>query len=100
MLSKGARLHGAPDDVDEAVAVRLRRQELLYRPGKSFHLVVGEAVLWSEAAAPRDVMTAQLDRLVAATTLAPKVKFGIVPFAAQWPIFLELKLTRPDEIQI
>jgi transcriptional regulator with XRE-family HTH domain len=117
MLAKGARLHGAPDDVDEAVAVRLKRQELLYRPGKTFHLVIAEAVLHSEAAAPREVMNAQLDRLVAATTLGPNVRFGIIPFGAQWPVFLdhgfwiidddyvivetvaaELRLTRPEEV--
>lgn len=118
MLAKGARLHGAPDDVQDAVAVRMKRQELLYRPGKQYHLLAAEAVLWSEAAAPREVMTAQLDRLVAATTLGPNVRFGIIPFTAQWPIFLdhgfwiidddyvivetmaaELRLTRPDEVQ-
>jgi transcriptional regulator with XRE-family HTH domain len=117
MLAKGARLHGAPDDVDEAVAVRMRRQELLYRPGKTFHLVVSEAVLRSGAAAPLEVMTAQLDRLVAATALGPSVRFGVIPFEVQWPVFLdhgfwifddefvlvetlaaELRLTRPDEV--
>jgi len=117
MLSKGARLHGAPDDVDEAVAVRMRRQELLYRPGKQYHFLATENVLWSEAAAPREVMTAQLDRLVVATTLGPNVKFGIIPFTAQWPVFLdhgfwiidnnyvivetlaaEIRLTQPGEI--
>jgi transcriptional regulator with XRE-family HTH domain len=119
MLTKGARLHGAPDDVDEAVAIRMRRQELLYRPGKTFHLVVSEAVLRSGAAAPLDVMTAQLDRLVAATALGPGVRFGVIPFEEQWPVFLdhgfwifdddlvlvetlaaELRLTRPDEVEI
>jgi len=119
MLAKGARLHGAPDDVDEAVAVRMRRQELLYRPGKSFHFVVGEAVLRSGAAAPRTAMVAQLDRLVAATTLGPDVRFGVIPFEVEWPVFLdhgfwiidddfvivetlaaELRLTRPDEVEI
>ncbi len=118
MLTKGARLHGAPDDVDEAVAVRLRRQELLYRPGKSFHIVVSEAVLHSGAAAAPHVMTGQLDRLVAATALGPGVKLGVIPFDVEWPVFLdhgfwlidedlvivetiaaELRLTRPDEIQ-
>lgn len=118
MLSMGARLHGAPDDVDEAVAVRMRRQELLYRPGKRFHFVLAEGALHSEAAAPREVMNAQLDRLVAATTLGPDVKLGAVPFDVQWPVFLdhgfwiidndlvivetltaELRLTRPEEVQ-
>jgi transcriptional regulator with XRE-family HTH domain len=117
MLAKGARLHGAPDDVDEAVAVRMQRQEVLYRPGKQFRFVVTEAVLRSGAAAPNEVMLAQLDRLVAATTLGPSLRFGVIPFAVQWPIFLdhgfwildddlvivetlaaELRLTRPDEV--
>jgi transcriptional regulator with XRE-family HTH domain len=118
MLTKGARLHGAPDDVDDAVAVRLRRQELLYRPGKTFHIVMFESALRSGAAAPPEVMTAQLDRLVAATALGPNVRFGVIPFDVQWPVFLdhgfwiidndfvivetiaaELRLTRPDEVQ-
>ena len=34
-----------PDDVDEAVRARLRRQELLYRPDKHLHFVVTEAAL-------------------------------------------------------
>src|SRR5689334_11738277 len=38
------RLKG-PNDVDEAVAARLRRQEILYRPGKTFHVVLPEAAL-------------------------------------------------------
>jgi transcriptional regulator with XRE-family HTH domain len=119
MLGKGARLHGAPDDVDDAVAARLRRQDLIYRPGKSFHLVVSEAVLHSGAAGPRDMMVTQLDRLVAATTLGPNVKLGVIPFRTEWPVFLdhgfwiidddfvivetiaaELRLTRHEEVQI
>jgi transcriptional regulator with XRE-family HTH domain len=119
MLAKGARLHEAPNDVDEAVAVRLRRQDVLYRPGKEFHFVVTEAVLRSGAAAPNEVMMAQLDRLVAATTLGSSVKFGVIPFEAEWPVFLdhgfwiidgdfvivetlaaELRLTRPGEVEI
>jgi transcriptional regulator with XRE-family HTH domain len=118
MLAKGARLHGAPNDVDEAVAVRLRRQELLYRPGKHFHIVISEAALRSGAAGPPEVMTAQLDRLVAATALGANVRLGILPFGVEWPVFLdhgfwlldkdlvivetiaaELRLTRADEIE-
>ena len=119
ILAKGAKLHGAPDDVDEAVAVRMQRQELLYRPGKQYHFLTAEAVLWSEATATREVTHAQLDRLVAATTLGPNVKLGVIPFTVQWPVFLdhsfwivdndyvivetmaaELRLTRPEEVQI
>jgi transcriptional regulator with XRE-family HTH domain len=119
MLAKGARHHGAPDDVDEAVAVRMQRQDVLYRPGKQFHFVIAESVIRSQAAAPAAVMAAQLDRLVSATALGPNIKFGVIPFERQWPVFLdhgfwlidddfiivetlaaELRLTRPEEVQI
>jgi transcriptional regulator with XRE-family HTH domain len=119
ILSLGARLYGAPDDIAEAVAVRMRRQEVLYRPGKRFHIVITEGVLRSCAVAPAKVMVPQLDRLVAATTLEPTVKFGVIPFGANWPVALdhgfwlyddncvivetlsaELRLTRADEIQL
>jgi transcriptional regulator with XRE-family HTH domain len=119
MLAKGARHHEAPDDVDEAVAVRMRRQDVLYRPGKTFHFVIAENVIRSQAAAPAAVMAAQLDRLVAATALGPNIRLGVIPFETQWPVFLdhgfwlidddfiivetlaaELRLTRPEEVQI
>ncbi len=56
---------------------------------------------------------------MAATTLGPNVKLGVIPFTVQWPVFLdhsfwivdngyvivetkaaELRLTRPEEVQI
>lgn len=119
MLTKGARHHGAVNDVDEAVAVRMQRQAVLYRPGKTFHFVISEAVLRSQAAAPRTVIAGQLDRLIAGTALGSHVKLGVIPFYQQWPVFLdhgfwliddsfvivetiaaELRLTHPDEIEI
>ena len=59
---------GAPDDVDDAVAVRMQRQQVLYRPGKRFSFVVTEAVLRYRLC-PLEVMAGQLDRLVALSTL-------------------------------
>lgn len=119
MLAKGAKHHHAPDDVDEAVAVRMQRQKVIYRPGKSFHFVISEAVIRSYAAAPAGVIATQIDRLVAATAMGAHVKLGIIPFKVEWPVFLdhgfwlidedlvivetvaaELRLTRPDEIEI
>jgi transcriptional regulator with XRE-family HTH domain len=116
ILAKAARFHGAPDDVDEAVAVRMKRQNLMRLPGKTFHVVISEAVLRSEAAAPREVMNDQLKHLYDSTNLGRSVRLGIIPFAAQWTTFLdhgfwliddsyvivetiaaELRLTREDE---
>ncbi len=86
-LLDGVRMHGAPTDVDEAVAVRMGRQEALYRPGKRFHLVITEAVLYYRTA-PVSVLLAQLDRLVAATAV-PSLRFGVLPFDTPWPVDVE-----------
>jgi len=36
---------GAADDLDEAVAARMQRQQVLYRNGGRFHFMITEAVL-------------------------------------------------------
>jgi transcriptional regulator with XRE-family HTH domain len=106
---------GAPDDVDDAVAARMTRQQVLYRPGKRFHFVITEAVLRYQLCPP-EVMAGQLDRLVALSTLTT-IRFGVIPFGTQLltaPVHgfyvyddrvvyvehftAELKLTQPVEI--
>ncbi len=103
------------DDVDDAVAVRMQRQQVLYRTGKRFHFVITEAVLRYRLSAP-EVMAGQLDRLVALSTLTT-IRFGVIPFHVQLPVFplhgffvydqqavhvenftAALKLTQPSEI--
>jgi transcriptional regulator with XRE-family HTH domain len=114
-LGEGLALIGAANDVDEAVAARLRRQEGLYRPGRKFHFVVTEAVLRYRLC-PVEVMAGQLDRLVALTLLTT-VRFGVIPFQTDLPVApvhgfhvydervvyvehftAELQLTQPAEI--
>jgi transcriptional regulator with XRE-family HTH domain len=106
---------GAADDVDEAVAARMQRQQVLYRPGKRFHFVITEAVL-KYRLCPPEVLAGQLDRLVALSTLST-IRFGVIPFEHQLPVApvhgfyvhdermvrvehltAELKLTQPSEI--
>lgn len=106
---------GAADDVDEAVAARMQRQQVLYRPGQRFHFVVTEAVL-KYRLCPPEVLAGQLDRLVALSTLST-IRFGVIPFEHQLPVApvhgfyvhdermvrvehltAELKLTQPSEI--
>lgn len=69
-----------PPELDGAVQLRMRMQDLLHAPGKSFHFVVTEAALRYRLAPP-DVMLSQLDKLLVATTLR-NVQFGVIPFAA------------------
>ncbi|KDN85767.1 DNA-binding protein [Kitasatospora cheerisanensis KCTC 2395] len=75
-----ADLHRSPRDIEEAVSVRVRRQELLYRGGKRFHVVLWEAALRARLCPPT-VMAAQLDRLSGVIGL-DTVILGIVPFEA------------------
>jgi hypothetical protein len=106
---------GAADDVDDAVAARMQRQQVLYRHGKHLEFVITEAVLRYRLCPP-DVLAGQLDRLVALSTLTT-IRFGVIPFERQLPVApvhgfhvyddrvvqvehltAMLKLTQPSEI--
>lgn len=65
-------------EVDEAIAARLERQQLLHRPDKRFHFVMTEAVLRYQVCPP-EVMTGQLGHLISMTTV-PSIRVGIIPF--------------------
>ncbi|NRQ40245.1 helix-turn-helix transcriptional regulator [Nonomuraea sp. NN258] len=82
-LAQSIAFYGAPDDVEEGVATRLRRQEILYDPARTFHFVILETALWLGMALP-EAMFGQLDRLVAAAAM-PRVRLGIVPMRAILP---------------
>ena len=117
-LEQGAKLYGAPNDLQAAVAVRMERQGVLQLPTKRFDFLIAEGALRDGNAAPREVMAGQLDRLMVATTQAT-VNVGIVPSAALWPfhadngfwiydadaviietLTAELRLTHADEITV
>ncbi|MCP2257606.1 Helix-turn-helix domain-containing protein [Streptoalloteichus tenebrarius] len=72
------------DDVHEAVAARMRRQEILYRRDKRFHFVLTEAALRYRLCPP-EVMLGQLDRLVSLSAL-PNVRLGVIGFEAAYPV--------------
>ncbi|MFJ6214807.1 helix-turn-helix domain-containing protein [Streptomyces sp. NPDC092296] len=80
-----AQLNESTRDTEAAVAARLARQDVLYSPGRRrWHILLTEAALLY-GLAPADVMRAQLDRLVSATTL-PAVRLGIVPLRKRIPV--------------
>jgi transcriptional regulator with XRE-family HTH domain len=66
------------NDINEAVAARVQRQEILYQLDKQFHFVLTEAALRYRLCPP-EVMLGQLDRLVSFSAL-PNVKLGIIGF--------------------
>jgi hypothetical protein len=81
-FAEGIRRLKLPNDIDEAVAARVKQQEILYQQDKRFHFVLTEAALHLRLCPPA-AMLGQLDRLVSFSQL-PNVKLGIIPFEAQY----------------
>jgi transcriptional regulator with XRE-family HTH domain len=71
-------------EVDEAIAARMKRQQILHRGEQKFHFVMTEAVLRYQVCPP-DVMAGQLGHLISMTTL-PTIRVGIIPFATQMSV--------------
>ncbi|MPZ63805.1 MAG: helix-turn-helix domain-containing protein [Propionibacteriales bacterium] len=71
---------GAPDDLDESIAVRMARQAVIYQGGKTFAVVLEEACLRTRLG-DAGVLAGQLEHLMSMMSL-PNVSLGIVPSAA------------------
>lgn len=116
-FAEGIRRLKVPNDINEAVARRVQRQEILYRSDKRFHFVLTEAALRFRLCPP-DVMLGQLDRLVSFSQL-PNVRLGIIGFETQYAtspwhgfwmydnervlvetLSAELDLRQPQEIEL
>jgi transcriptional regulator with XRE-family HTH domain len=69
------------DDVDAAVAARMRWQQMLYDPAKSFEFLIGESALRWLICSPA-VMRSQLDRLQTIIGLE-RIRFGIIPMGVE-----------------
>lgn len=109
-----AGVHGGDHDIADAVRARMRRQQVLYEPGRTIEILVTESALLHPVAPP-DVMAGQIHRLVAAIG-TPNVRFGILPARVRLPYMLmhgywiidrlvmvetvtaELRITDPDEV--
>jgi transcriptional regulator with XRE-family HTH domain len=78
-----AEFDGGPHDVEAAVRERLRRQELIYQPGRRLRFLLTEAALRSRLA-PVSVHRAQLDRLLALAGV-DTVELAVLPWAAELP---------------
>ncbi|GAA4239214.1 helix-turn-helix transcriptional regulator [Actinomadura meridiana] len=81
-FAEGIRRLKLPNDINEAVAARVQRQDILYRPDKRFHFVLTEAALRFRLC-PTEVMLGQLDRLVSCSQLT-NVRLGIIGFETQY----------------
>jgi transcriptional regulator with XRE-family HTH domain len=70
-----------PNDIEEAVAVRMERQRVLYAGDRRFLFLLEEQALRTRVGSV-DVMLGQLDRVLAVTSL-PRVSLGIIPAAGE-----------------
>jgi transcriptional regulator with XRE-family HTH domain len=87
LLSSIADFRGTPDDVSQAVAARIRRNEVLKMGGRRFSFVLEESVLRYRLCTA-ETMAAQLGHLLGVMDLQ-NVAVGIVPFSEQravWPM--------------
>jgi transcriptional regulator with XRE-family HTH domain len=76
-LQQVADFHDNPEDVGQAVAVRLNNQRVLRQMDRRFAVVLEEAALYARIGTT-DMMAAQLGHLLIAGTLS-NVSLGIVP---------------------
>jgi transcriptional regulator with XRE-family HTH domain len=84
-FAENVEVHGAPgDDLDDAVRVRMQRQQILYDSSKQLKFVVTESVLRT-LLCPAQVMRGQLDRLLALIGMN-HVEFGIIPMGIRLPV--------------
>lgn len=69
------------NDVDQAVAIRMERQHVLYTGVRRFAFVLEEQTLHTRIGGT-EVMLGQLDRLLAVMSL-PRISLGIIPAGGQ-----------------
>ena len=81
IFDTNAEFRGIPPTTEAAVEARMRRQEALYDPEKTFRFLVCEAALYHRSC-PQDVMAEQLDRLYNLVGQR-RIELGILPFGAQ-----------------
>ncbi|WP_405575685.1 helix-turn-helix transcriptional regulator [Streptomyces sp. NBC_01167] len=88
VLSTVAHLRDVPDDIDDAVAVRVDRQRILYSGDHQFAMLVEEWVLRT-IIGDADTLAGALGHLISVASL-PSVSLGIIPLGIArgvgWPV--------------
>ncbi|MEU1318508.1 helix-turn-helix domain-containing protein [Streptomyces tibetensis] len=81
IFDSNAEFRGIPPTTEAAVETRMRRQEALYDPEKTFQFLVCEAALYHRSCQV-EVMAEQLDRLYNLVGQR-RIELGILPFGTQ-----------------
>ncbi|WP_372408702.1 helix-turn-helix domain-containing protein [Streptomyces luteireticuli] len=77
LLTHNASIHQTPRDTEAAVRARMKRQEVLYEPGKQHRILLWEAALHALPCSPV-TLAGQLDRLAGLVGL-DTVSLGLIP---------------------
>jgi transcriptional regulator with XRE-family HTH domain len=80
-----ARSGASEEEINRMIASRLRRQAILYEPGRDITLILGEGALRTRVATPA-TMHAQREHIARLAETLSTATIGILPFAAQAPI--------------
>nr|WP_280208848.1 DUF5753 domain-containing protein [Nocardia cyriacigeorgica] len=107
---------GGRDDLEDAVAMRMARKNVLQRRGHRFHILIGEAALYPTVG-DNAVMVGQLEHLLGELD-RPNLRLGVIPLDAEYrapatnfviydrsrvlteTVSAELTITRPSEIAL
>jgi transcriptional regulator with XRE-family HTH domain len=84
VLEQVVAFYDVPDDVDAGVSARMRRQQILYQPGRQFHFVITQQALRTTVG-DDEVMAGQLDRLLSVMSMA-RIRLGIIPAHAAYTV--------------
>lgn len=96
---EATRVHGTdPAKVDEVVAARMRRQDVLWDTSKTFEFLILQAAL-DYLLCPPNVLLGQLDRLQTVIGL-PNVRFGIIPRGRELAVCPMIGFLMADELVV
>ncbi len=84
-----------PEEVSSVIAARLRRSAILFEPGRSITVLVGEAALRHLVGSP-DIMRAQIEHIARLATTT-RATIGIIPFESV-PLLIQHGWDQRDRI--
>ncbi|MCF3136286.1 helix-turn-helix domain-containing protein [Streptomyces olivochromogenes] len=98
LLGNIARVHGTPDDVEDAAVARVERSHIIREGRHRFAFLLEESVLRHVVGEPA-VMAGQLGYLLSVMAL-PAVSVGIIPAGRQRPMWTLETFTMFDEERV
>jgi transcriptional regulator with XRE-family HTH domain len=101
LLSAITAFQGTPDDVEQAVQARMRRNRVVHSPGHRFAVVIEESVLRYQLG-DAEIMAAQLGHLLSILAV-PSVSLGVIFDDSRVHVELlsaQVTVTAPSEITL